>query len=111
LVLDDWDEIVPQKEVATGISFHFDTPGAEAPQAVLVAVPPTNAETWSLDSLVATLHETIDLAKMRGVDSELLGLLGQLAPAIYLAGNVENDAVSTTFGEALVADHAVLVRG
>jgi hypothetical protein len=77
---------------------------------VLIAVPPTNVETWSFDSLVATLHETIDLAKMRGVDGELLGLLGQLLPAVYLAGNVDNDAVSTDFGEALVADHAVLVR-
>jgi hypothetical protein len=111
LLLDEWDEIVPHKEMSTGISFHFDTPGAEAPQAVLLAVPPTNAETWTLDTLVAVLHETIDLAKMRGVDGELLGLLGQLAPAIYLAGNVQNDAVSTDFGDALVADHAVLLRG
>ena len=35
-----------------------DTAG-EAPQAILVAVNPTNSETWSYDALLAIVTETI----------------------------------------------------
>ncbi len=109
LLLDEWDETIPEREAPTGVAFHFDTPGAEPPQAVLVAVPPTDAEAWDLAGLAATLHEALDLAKLRAVDGELLGALGQLLPAIYLAANAANDTVSTGFGGALIPDRPVVL--
>ena len=114
LLVDEWNEVIPATAPTTGIAFHFDSPGAEAPQAVLVAVPSamaspargsdTNAAQWELADLVATLGETLDLAKLRGVDLELLGALGPLVPAVYLAANAANDTVSTDWRGHLVAD-------
>ena len=104
LVLDEWPELIPEKDATTGIAFHYDTPGAEPPQAILIAVPPTNAERWSQESLVATLNETLDMARVRAVDGELLGELGQVLPAIFLATNPANDTVSTDLRGALVAE-------
>lgn len=41
LYLDGWSEIVPNPKVITGLAFNYDEPKAQAPQAVLVAVPLT----------------------------------------------------------------------
>jgi hypothetical protein len=60
----------------------------------LLAVPPTDAANWDLETLLDTLNETLDLAKVRAVDGELHPL-GQLLPAIYLADNPLRDTVST----------------
>ena len=77
--------MIPRPTEQSGIAVHYDDPGAEAPQTILLAVPPTSAPRWDLASLLAILNETLDLAKVRAVDGELLGALGQLLPAIYLA--------------------------
>lgn len=109
LLLDEWTEVIPAEVVDTGIGFHYDDPGAEAPQAVLLVVPPTDAPRWDLDTVVSTLNETLDLAAMRAVDGELLGALGQLLPGLYLAANVAGDTVSTSFADALVSDTQQIV--
>jgi hypothetical protein len=102
--LDQWAEQIPQTTEQTGIGFHYDDPGAEAPQTILVAVPPVAGEAnWDLASLLAILNETLDLAKVRAVDSELLGTLGQLLPAIYLSDTVEqNVAIATDFSHMMI---------
>lgn len=41
-LLDQWTEVVPAVDHTTTVAFHHDAPGARAPQAVLVAVPPTS---------------------------------------------------------------------
>jgi hypothetical protein len=94
LLLDEWNEIIPRPIEDTAIAFHYDDPGAEAAQVVLIAVPPTQATSWDLETLLDTLNETLDLAKIRAVDGELLPL-GQVLPAIYLAANPRSDTVST----------------
>jgi hypothetical protein len=71
LWLDEWSESIPDPAAVTGVAFHYDSPGQEPPQALLIAVPPTEAERWSLTDFAATLNETVDLAKVRAVDSEL----------------------------------------
>lgn len=40
-MLDRLTEVVPQPEQTTGVAFGFDAPGARAPQAILLAVPPS----------------------------------------------------------------------
>ena len=97
LLLDEWPEMIPAKREMTGVSFHYDDPGAEAPQTVLLAIPPQEVEQWSLSMLLDVLNETFDLAKIRAVHSEALTGLGQLLPAIYLATNAGQDTVSTDF--------------
>jgi hypothetical protein len=104
LLIDEWTELIPNAEEAGALAFHFDSPGAEAAQAVLIAVPPAQTEQWDLDSLIDILNETLDLAKIRAVDGELLGKLSQLLPAIYLTTNTEDDTVSTRFTTAVAAE-------
>src|SRR5262249_20325861 len=69
LVIDEWPEVIPNAIEHTGLAFHYDDPGAEAAQAVLLAVPP-DATKWDFDSLAAIVNETLDLARMRAVDGE-----------------------------------------
>ncbi len=104
LVIDEWAELIPNNRELTGIAFHHDDPGAEAAQAVLVAVPPAENVPWTVESLTATLDETFELATLRTVDAERLGPLGQFLPAIHLANNTAQDTVSTDFSGHLVAN-------
>ncbi len=109
LLLDEWTELIPNREESTALAFHYDDPGAEAPQAVLIAVPPDNAENWSLDTVIAVLRETLELAKLRAVDGDLLGVLSQILPATFLAANSKLDTVAVKFQGALQKD-AVIVQ-
>jgi hypothetical protein len=55
LVVDSWSEFVPAGEQAAGLAFQYDAPGARAPQAVILAVPPDLATaTWNVEQLLAT---------------------------------------------------------
>jgi hypothetical protein len=56
----------------TAIAFQFNPPDACAPQSVLLAVPPVPDQPWTVASLHRVLVETLDLAKLRAVDAELL---------------------------------------
>lgn len=100
LMLDEWSEIIPARREDTSIAFHYDDPGAEAPQVVLIAVPPVTTPQWDLDTLHDILHDTLDLAKLRAVDGDLLPL-GQLLPAIYMTANTRREAVTADLGAIL----------
>ena len=89
LIIDDWVELIPERTETTGLALHYGGPNAEAGNAVLVAVPSSDARVWSFSELLATLEETFDLIKLRAIDPDILGL-GQLLPAIYLAANADN---------------------
>ena len=112
LVVDEWTEVVPDRTHMTGLSFHVDQPDARAPQAILLAVPPTEAHAWSLSALEATVLETLELARLRLVDGEALATvpagsappgpepprLGHYLPAIYVASAPAADTVTTDLG-------------
>jgi hypothetical protein len=95
LFLDEWVETIPNAREHTGIALRHEDTAGEAAQTILVAVPPTTAETWDLDSLQAIVSETLDLAKVRAVDLELIDPLAQLAPTIFLAANAGDDTIAT----------------
>jgi hypothetical protein len=111
LLVDAWPELVPAREEDAGVVFHFDAPRAEAPQAVLLAVPQRAVETWSYNDLEATLLDTLRLAKLRALDLADLGAYAQLIPMTFLAANRANDAVSTSFADMLVADAVIEADG
>ena len=85
LVVDDWTEVVPRAQEVTALAVHTDRPGNDAPQAVLVAVPPDPAQPWSVAALRAVLEETLELAAVRMVDPPALSQFGHLLPALLLA--------------------------
>jgi hypothetical protein len=97
LLIDEWAEVVPGDSEITGMAFHFDGPGACAPQAILLALPPKEKQTWDMDTLAATLLETLELAKLRAVDPDTLGEVGHFLPALYFAANAAGDTVATDF--------------
>ncbi|MGZ5904624.1 MAG: hypothetical protein ACXWKQ_04685, partial [Reyranella sp.] len=97
LLVDEWTETVPNTRETTAVTFQFDPPDACAPQCVLLAVPPVPGVDWTSDVLRQVLEETLDLAKLRAVDAETLGEVAQYMPALYLAFNAKDDAVSTDF--------------
>jgi hypothetical protein len=84
LIMDEWTEIIPQRQEVTGLAFHYDQPDAQAPQNLLLVVSPDVASNWSWDNLVHTLHETLDLAKIRAVEPDHIddSLFAQVLPAI-----------------------------
>ncbi|GGW39073.1 hypothetical protein [Streptomyces griseoloalbus] len=97
VVLDEWIELLPgsdqlppgpdpapQTEL-TGVAFHYDRPDAKAPHNLLIAVPPDLSRGWTSDGLVQVVRETLELAKLRAVDSDDLPALGALLPAVRIA--------------------------
>lgn len=107
LIVDEWNELIPSATQQTSIAFRYETPVAEAPQAVLLAVPPAaNTAWWDVEMLVATVRDTLSLAKCRMVDN--VDDLRPFLPAICLTGNTANEAVSTDFTGWLVAEPAIV---
>ena len=108
LFLDDWTEVIPDEVETTAIGFHYDDPGAEAGQAVLLAIPPGEAQTWDIGTFANILNETADLAKVRAVDLELLPALGQLLPAIYLSTDLEDNTITTNFATKVMLQRSIV---
>jgi hypothetical protein len=95
LFCDAWSEIIPSAVETTGVSFHYDAPGARAPQTILVAVPPDPAATtWSFDALLDTGLEAHDLGRIRAVGPKELTHLGVMLPCIYLPQSFSKDVPS-----------------
>jgi hypothetical protein len=103
LWIDEWVEVIPEPNVTTGVAFHFDEPAAQAPQAVLLAVPPDDRPTWAFETVEAIALETLDLARLRAVGPETLDQhtnVMQALPALWFSLNLQNATVSTDFRRA-----------
>ena len=68
LLLDEWTEVLPARDETAGLSFHFDRPGSEPPQAWLLATPAGGRGPWRWDDLVGAVTETFALARLRAVE-------------------------------------------
>jgi hypothetical protein len=64
-IVDRLDEVIPDAEQIAGAAFGFNAPAARAPQAVLIAVPPTDGQTLDPALLAQIVVETRDLAHAR----------------------------------------------
>ena len=70
LLLDEWTEVIPAREETVGLTFHYDQPNSEPPQALLLVTPSNFNNSWQWQDLVNSLHETLDLAKKRAVEPD-----------------------------------------
>jgi hypothetical protein len=102
-VVDEWVDVIPVRRTTAGVAFDFDEPGARAPQAVLLAVPPVVGAPWTLDTLAAVLTETADLVRIRMVGPDELPWLGQYLPALYVADNSGDDTITVDLQELVTA--------
>jgi hypothetical protein len=94
LLVDEWVEVVPGRSETTALSFHYDAPGAVAPQAMLLAVPPPALTAWDEASLEGMVTEGLAIAKLRAVDSQALDRVGHFLPAVFLAHNVQDETIT-----------------
>ncbi len=70
LLIDEWNETIPDKNRNVAVAFHYDQPNAKAPNCLLLAVTPEETGSWSWDDMVDTLDETLEMAKKRAVEPE-----------------------------------------
>jgi len=108
LFVDEWTEIIPAATEQTALSFDFDHLRAEAPQAVLIVVPPVE-KSFEFDAIADSVRETLQLAKIRAADLEMLGEIGQLIPALCVASSANGATVSVDLTEMLATDEKVEV--
>ncbi len=94
LVVDDWTEVVPRGSEITGLTFNFDQPDATAPNAILIGVHPGDRDTWDLETLEATVLESLDLAKLRAVDTDDVQWVGRFLPLLYFPDNLAGDTAA-----------------
>jgi len=110
IAVDEWSELIPGRTETTGLTFHYDAPGARPPNVVVLAVPPDpTAQQWSLDVLLDTVTETLELARMRAVTPKELSFLGGFLPAVYLPFTPKPDEPSVDFSKLALkfpVDHA-----
>jgi hypothetical protein len=81
LLLDEWNEVIPAGTAETGLTFHYDRPNSEAPQAMLLVTPSQFRGGWRWHDLVDALNETLQLAKLRALEPDHIG---QLTYALFL---------------------------
>ena len=87
ILLDEWTEVIPEREETTGLAFHYDQPGSEPPQSMLLLVPPEFRGSWKWDDIVDSIEETFENARKRAVEPAHLGgtAYGHLLPATMMA--------------------------
>jgi hypothetical protein len=104
IMIDEWVEEIPDKVAHTGISVHFDNPNSEPAQTCLLAISPNLDGKWSWDDLMDTLSETLDWAKKRAVDPDLLNdsIYPQVLPALYAAISASDETPTLDFGRNIV---------
>ncbi len=68
LLLDEWTEVIPEMEETTAVTFHFDRPNSEAPQAMLLVLPAQQNGSWTWDELTEALNDTLLTAQKRALE-------------------------------------------
>jgi hypothetical protein len=102
LMLDEWTEVIPGTTKDTGVTFDFDRPDNEPPQAILVVTPASAAGFWQWDDLVGALHETLDLAKKRAVEPAHVDgtAYSRFLPATIMAVTLYGISITTALAAA-----------
>jgi len=82
LLIDEWMEMLPQRNEVTGLAFNFDQPNSVPPAAVLLAIAPKIDGKWTWDELTATVLDTFERAKLRAVEPDMIENLTGFATLI-----------------------------
>jgi hypothetical protein len=101
LMIDEWVDVIPYATEQTAVAFNFDAPGSRPPQAILLAVPPGDRQTWDLETLEKIVNETLELAKLRTVQTaDLDDDVTHFLPALYFGLTLDDEprqTISTDF--------------
>lgn len=111
LLIDDFTEVIPSDDELTALTFHYNQPNTEAPQAMLLAVCPDEKWTWA--TVVSSVTETFRRAKLRTVDISTikeeadkktvqaapnLKAIAQMLPMLIAPVNIQQHTPSLDFG-------------
>ena len=96
LLIAEWNEVIPRADTTTGLTFHYDRPNSEAPQAMLLVTPAAFRGAWQWADLVDALNETLDLAKLRGLEPVHIDATryAQFLPATIMAVTMRQLTIS-----------------
>lgn len=99
ILIDNWNELIPDPTANTGIALQYDQPDMEAPNAVLLALTHTDNVGWEWENLAQTVADTVLMAKKRAVDPDLLkeSFWDQLLPGLLgpvFTGEESGDALN-----------------
>lgn len=95
-VIDDWTEIVPNKEEKAGLSFQYNRPNAEAPQTMLLMTPQEIRGNWKHEDMLSSIVSTFEVVKARAVEPDHLnGEISQFLPATIMFSPLYDTSVST----------------
>jgi len=72
LLVDEWMEMLPRRDEVTGIAFNYDQPNSVPPAAVLLAIAPAITGKWHWDDLAATVLDTMERAKLRAMEPDMI---------------------------------------
>ncbi|HEV2887933.1 MAG TPA: hypothetical protein VGX49_13550 [Jatrophihabitans sp.] len=100
LLVDEWGESIPNRSEVTGLTFNYDAPNSEPPQALLLAVTPEETGSWSWEDLVETVRDTFRRARLRAVEPDHLGAMagiGTLLPAVIAEFSTGRASVSLDY--------------
>lgn len=80
IMVEEWMDVVPFEEQTSGISFHYDQPGAKAPQCLILGLTPKITGFWQWEDIAEMIEETLDMAKKRGINYRAISgsVVGQL---------------------------------
>ncbi len=102
LLVDEWQELIPEPEATTGIALQYDQPDTEAPNVVLLGMTLSEENKWDWDTLQRVVLDNLHLAKLRAVDPDLLrnSYLDQVLPAVLgpVYTSEESEKTSLKFG-------------
>jgi hypothetical protein len=101
LLLDEWTEVIPADSHTAGVSFRFDRPNAEAPQAWLLALPAATGKRWQWADLLGALDETRRLLRLRAVEPRHVEETpyAALLPATVSAAMVREVSIAANFAQ------------
>lgn len=108
LVLDEWIEMVPDRERRTGVAFHYNQPDARPPQTLILAVPPEVKGKWDAEDLFLTVKETIEMAKNRLVEPEhlLKSDLSHLLPGVMAEMILDKNNILQSLSNEIIYQNA-----
>ncbi len=106
ILIDEWVEEIPHDKVQTGMSVHYNNPNSQPAQTCLLAVSPNLDGKWSWDDLMDTLVDTLDWAKKRAIDPDILNetIYPQVLPALYAAISASDDTPTLDYGRNVIAN-------
>lgn len=100
LLIDEWSETIPVDTETTGIAFHYNQPDVVPPQALLLAISPSNTPNWSWDALLSTVTDTFKRSKMRAVEPlhfENNAVIRHFLPGVIAPVNITGNNISLDF--------------